>query len=552
MSWRDSIRKEGGSSWRDSIRKEDAPSEGTSALRGAEQGLTFGFADEIQGGLEALGQAVGVKNAGSNSVADLEFQTPVGLDLEQLKQVYLDRRDAQRSESKKAQDANPKSYMAGEVGGAVVSSMVPGLNVARGSSVLNAAARTAAGGALTGAGLSEADSFGGVAQDAGVGAIAGAGLSVAGQKVLSPVLNKVAERTGRLADDVAQAAMKKSPTLNRLLSKGASVAGGIDEDAALRQIERPGQVAAAEADGFAYETGKKAVAETEARGDLLGKNVAGEESKLVKEFRPEVFDGTQLSSQIDEFLEKQSPSAMGFSGIDEAQRAELTDLANRLRGQALFSDDLVKFRKYMDHVEKLAGKYDQEGTSPYVNFLKGLRGRADGMLDDTYPDFNNANKAFSQFKDDTSVLRSATNDARAESMISNLYGANKGRQQEAAERLFTPATLDSAKDIASNKAFDTATRPGGDNYFRRGALAVLTAGGSELVTSPQVWQKGLRMTGRLEQAVKSNPQMFGQYAQVLSNAAQRGPKALAATHFLLSQRDQNYRETLSRIEGEDK
>jgi len=65
MSWRDSIQKapteapsepNSGSSWRDSI-KQDA-SIGESLLRGGAQGASFGFADEITGGLEAAGDVI--------------------------------------------------------------------------------------------------------------------------------------------------------------------------------------------------------------------------------------------------------------------------------------------------------------------------------------------------------------------------------------------------------------------------------------------------------------------------------------------------------------
>ena len=65
MSWKDSIRKENpveeqeASSWKNSITKESQPEmvEDPSMLesfaRGAEQGLTFGFGDELNAALEA-------------------------------------------------------------------------------------------------------------------------------------------------------------------------------------------------------------------------------------------------------------------------------------------------------------------------------------------------------------------------------------------------------------------------------------------------------------------------------------------------------------------
>jgi hypothetical protein len=518
MSWRKTITKaeDSGSSWRKTI--QSAPEDVSmveSALRGAAQGASLGFADEITGGLESL-------------LTDKSYEQA---------------RDESRANYKQAETANPVTFGAGNVAGAVGTSLiVPGM--AGAASVAGRAAQAAAGGALSGLGQSEATDATGMAKDAALGAGLGAGLSTIGDKVVAPAIRKV----GEYADDALQAVSKKSPVINQALAKGAKFFTGVDDDAAKRQLERPLQASAAEADGFAFETGKKAVAETEERGALLGQNVAAEEAKLVKEFRPEVFSGDELVGKIDEFLDGHSPSAMGFSGIDETQRAELKMLSDKLRGQVLFSDDLVKFRKYMDHVERLAGKYDQEGLSPYVNFLKSLRGHADGMLDNTYKDFDAANKAFSQFKGDTGLLRSATNEGRAESMISNLYGANKGAQQEAAGRLFKPDTLDAAKDIAANKAFENAKRPGGDNYFRRGALAVLTTGVSEAVTSPRIWQQGLRYTGKLEQIIKGNPQLLGKYAGALTTAMERGPQAFAATHFILSQRDPQYRQTVESLE----
>lgn len=518
MSWKKTITEAPASSWRDTVTTSEDVSELESLLRGSAQGLSLGFADEITAGAESL-------------LTD---------------KAYDDAIKETRANYHKAEAANPASYMTGNVAGSVGAAFIPGLNVAKGATLAGRVGIAALGGAVSGLGNSEAQDAAGLAKDTAIGAGLGAGLQGVGEKVIAPAIQKA----GSITDRVMQAAAQKSPTANRVLSKVAQFASGVDEDAALRQIQRPGQVAAAESDDFAFKIGKNAVHDTESLGTQLGTNVSSAKQKFLQNKGENIYDVGVLSQKVGDFLDANKPSARGFSGISDSQRTDLTELQKMLDGP-INGEDLVKIREYLDHVERLAGKYDQEGTGPFIGFLKQLRGTADGILDRVDPGIDSANQAFAQYKADTGLLRSATNEGRSESMINNLYGANKGAQQEAAARLFRPDTLEAAQDIASNKAFQTATRPGGDNYFRRGALAAITMGTSEVVTNPQVWQKGLRGMGRLEQAIKSNPQMFGKYSTVLADAVTRGPKALAATHFILSQKDSQYREITKEIDKDD-
>lgn len=539
MSWRNSIKTETPSrAWRDTITEappkwedtheitptwestQEVPriSELESLLRGSAQGLSLGFADEITAGAESL-------------LTD---------------KAYADAIKESRANYHKAEAANPASYMTGNVAGSVGAAFIPGLNVAKGATLVGRVGTAALSGALSGLGNSEAEDAVGLAKDTALGAGLGAGFQGVGDKVISPAIQKV----GSLTDRVMQAAVRKSPTANRILAKVAQLTSGVDEDAALRQVERPFQTASADSDDFAFKIGKQAVHDTETLGSMLGTDVNKAKQKFLQNNGENIYDVGVLSQKVGEFLDANKPSVRGFSGISETQRADLTQLKEMLDGP-IAGEDLVKVRDYLDHVERLAGKYDQEGTGPFVGFLKNLRGTADGILDRVDPNIDAANKAFTQYKDDTSLLRSATNEGRAESMISNLYGANKNAQREAASRLFRPDTLDAAQDIAANKAFEHAKRPGGANYFRRGALPVMTLGASEAVTNPNVWLKGLRGMGRLEQAIKSNPQMFGKYSTVLADAVTRGPKALAATHFILSQKDQSYRQVFESVTAEE-
>lgn len=533
MGWKDTIKPESkeassGSSWRDSITPEKKePGMLQTILDQGTQGALGGFGDEINGLVGAGERAVDIDNDKGGMTVDWET----------LKQAYKQARDQSRNSLKAEQAAHPTASTIANVGGMVANPLTR----------LSGIGGMAVQGAAQGLGDSEADTLGGMAKDAVLGGALGAGAGAATKYVVSPVLQKA----GQLADSAVQYGASKSPLLNKAVSKISSLAAGVDKDAALRQIERPMESAQADADDFAFKTGQRASNEIQAKAQELGQNVGKAKSALLNDSGDLVFENAKaLPQQIDEFLQANKPSKQGFSALSGNERGNLTEMAEMLRNGETTGEDLVKFREHLDQAQKLAGKYDVEGTGPYTNFLKSLRHNADGMLDNFDSRFDNANKAFTQFKDDTGILRGASNDARAESTINNLYGANKGMQQEAAGRLLKPETLDAAKDLAANKAFENAKRPGGDNYFRRAALAVLTSGASEVATNPNLWKGGLRYMGKVEQAIKSNPQALGKFSGVLANAAQRGPQALAAAHFVLSQQNQEYRQTMDKLQDD--
>lgn len=142
-----------------------------SLQRGAEQGLTLGFSDEIQGGIEAVGRVAGIKGLGANSFSELGLETPSGFDIEKFKENYRDRRDNERKNLKEVQKANPYAYGTGEFGGAVATSLIPGVGAA--GSVARMAGTGAALGGVSALGNSEADTFSGMAGDTAKGAVIG-------------------------------------------------------------------------------------------------------------------------------------------------------------------------------------------------------------------------------------------------------------------------------------------------------------------------------------------------------------------------------------------
>lgn len=126
-----------------------------SGLRGLAQGASLGFADEITGGLESL----------------------------RGDKTYEQARDESRANYHKAEDDNPLTYGAGQLGGGAATMLVPGAGVAK----------LAGLGAAAGLGNSEADNIGDQAVDtlkgAGIGLAASAipGIGSMGKNVIDEV-----------------------------------------------------------------------------------------------------------------------------------------------------------------------------------------------------------------------------------------------------------------------------------------------------------------------------------------------------------------------------
>jgi hypothetical protein len=94
---------------------EDSYSNLESGAMGLAQGTSLGFADELGGAAKTAIDVV----AGNASFSQISDQ-------------YKKNRDLLRKEFKEAEKDNPKSFMAGDITGGVATTLIPGLNVAKG------------------------------------------------------------------------------------------------------------------------------------------------------------------------------------------------------------------------------------------------------------------------------------------------------------------------------------------------------------------------------------------------------------------------------------
>jgi hypothetical protein len=154
----------------------ETPSKLESAGLGTAQGLTFNFADELEAAVRSLAPG----------------------------ETYEDAVAKVRERYKRAEKANPKSYLAGEVAGSIGGAFVPGIGAigtaAKGANLGRVALAGATQGALAGAGSGEGleDTVKETATGALIGAGLGAGIGVAGKalrKGAGATLEKVAPKT---------------------------------------------------------------------------------------------------------------------------------------------------------------------------------------------------------------------------------------------------------------------------------------------------------------------------------------------------------------------
>jgi hypothetical protein len=148
------------------------PGAGESAGRGVLQGASLGFGDEVAAGVDTLVSKIPGVRAVANAIQGENHGGALPLDNPDL--TYQQRRDAYRAKNAEAQQANPVAYGAGEVGGALATSFVPGVAPARGAGLAAMAGKAALVGGANALGSSEADltkgEFGQAAIDTGTGA----------------------------------------------------------------------------------------------------------------------------------------------------------------------------------------------------------------------------------------------------------------------------------------------------------------------------------------------------------------------------------------------
>jgi len=175
-------------------------SQGQSAVRGALQGASLGFGDEIAAAIDsAVSHLPGVRYVAQ------KLQDPKLPPVADPNVTYAQRRDAYRNANHEAQIANPLTYAAGQVAGGIAAP-IPG---GPASTLLGTVARGAATGAVAGAGGSEGGDWQSVLGDtlkgAGIGGatagvLGGIGKGIRINTTVTPGQQQAVEALQRIAE----------------------------------------------------------------------------------------------------------------------------------------------------------------------------------------------------------------------------------------------------------------------------------------------------------------------------------------------------------------
>jgi hypothetical protein len=346
---------------------EEEPSTLSDLGTGAAQGLTFGFSDEALAALRA-----------AHSVATTEKT------IKDLPSLYRQFQQIEQEKIRKAKEASPYAYFAGELGGGVLPALFTGGGTA------------AARGAATVAEGAKAASFlpsvvRGAKLGAGYGALAGAGTSEAG-----------IEDTAELAKDIGKGVLgggtfgAVAGAAGDLVKKGIEAAG---ENRTLRQMG----VAFAKGEEGVPLHGDSALEEklaampAEAGSEVAlklknAKDVLGQRIKDILETNKdfEVLADPGDSSHVSDVLSLLETRKNLFGGSAKNQRA--LSLVEKFESDSLTPTEARDLKNILKQTAHKYRQADPEVYDPLSDFAESLTQKLNKI-----PGFQDANQNYTQF-----------------------------------------------------------------------------------------------------------------------------------------------------------
>ena len=495
------------------VLKQSGPSQLESGLRGAAQGASLGFADEVTGGLEAA--------------KDLILDPSTGIS--DLPARYSQHRNESRANYLSSEKANPGTYLTGNVVGGAATMLVPGLNAAKAATM---AGRVGAGalaggrvGAIGGFGASEGSDVSEIIRDTGKGAAVGAAMGGATPVVMDKVIAPAIKSSMQKGSQLLQKAVRGVTDTSEEMVNRAQAAGG---SAAI----------------------KNAPTASENTQNLLEK---------IKNLKNRVSEGSGASREILEAENVIIPKDKIHGAID-------SEIAS-IKSSGVFTDDV---ERTLGRLEKLKGRVDGDLSGNSAKSLlqqlddyayKGTQGAAEFGKQDTNS-FKSLRRAIDQdLKTQSPAYKTQMESVAADAAL-NAQAKSAGRNPQATvKNLLGNSPSDKSAEVARglgltddieasklNKYFSSGTTNGSRKTMAGGAIGgavgwLLGPLGSALGSGAgSVAGAALDKNGRVlalkasELASRLEPKALalGKYSKTLAEAAARGPGALLITHQMLA------------------
>lgn len=560
--------------------KED-PSLTKTVLDQATNGVALGWKAKADGALEALGQAIGVDNLGGafkDMHADSSGPT---INWDKIKQAYETRNAQTRGDLKTEETDHPVVSTAANIGGMIANPIAATTSIPALAGV----------GAISALGESQADNVKDLAKDTAIGGAVAGTLGAAGKYVAAPVLSKAGEKLAPIGEAISN---KTANVTDYLLKKMGKVVASVPEDVTERYLanrnvinnakpieaigedllDKGGQHVMDDGGGIQQLKSKIASLDNNAwktldttpsipkqavidQGNQMIEDILkGPMGTLTRE------NGTGASRDMINAIQTQLSEITDAYG-DKLSESDLKSVIQDLQKLAYSYEGAPKYTIAADGLNRLSGKLNNvlktnnpayaEAMLPVADATKTLSSVEKNFVNKQDPDtidkFLQKTNRFQRANDQSSMKQSLAG-------LDELTGNNYGQQIQSTKDLdsfYKTDTNGSRKTILGALAGKAVTGGLGAalGYHEGGAGGAAfgaVAGFGADKYAGMIFKKVL--DGRIAgpEAIASISSHLGPYARPLMDAAKRGPAALAATHFLLSQQDSNYRAKMDQLD----
>lgn len=543
--------------WEDD-RTHESTSPVVSGVRNFVQGASAGFSDELAGLVEGAGRAAGLNGLGG-PMKDIS-RSPDGatLDWEILKDAYHRAREKERGSLKKDIEENPGASTAGNIAGMLVSP------VNKVGKSLSLAKSGAAIGGLNALGSSDAEDVGGMLEDTAIGA--GTGLVIGkGVDKMSPLIQKGAEKVSQGSRNLAERFGARTLGAER----GSIKSLGIDK------VRKAGAQALDEG----------VLSPLASTDDLVSRNAAlktkggkmmGEAYQAIDDAGASTFNPLDVASKVDDEL--------GGFYRSPINRGETNQLENTLESILMRGEGNIPLREAQTLKEEL-GKVANWKNNLNITDKEKMAREAYKIVSENIDEAVKNGAGVIDRSGLTETLQQGknlySNAASAEKMLGNKVAREEGNKLIGLTDAITgvgalgyggtTGDWQTAGGIMAGKKilgkYGAQNAALGLNKISK--MLLKSPGMAELYSrNPQVFNKiaekmesqlspGLSKVAEKPDFNESNSKEAliekahgTKYGQAMQQAAQRGDKAVAATHFVLQQRDPEYRKLMD-DENED-